>query len=351
MERPIPLRFEPNALRKARLTSLYRAIFASAQAALDKAVPASEILARQFPSDKDAQILLSKSAVTPTKLSALPSVVMADVLTVLGPTSAAATLLARGLQLSFDHHATISVPKFMADADAVGFVQEGHPIPVRQLLAETPIQLTPSKLAAILTFTQEMLSASNVEQIVGDCLMRSAGLGLDKYLFDQAPGDSSRPAGIRNGIAAEAASTATDPATALLNDLSKLAGKVSALGGPITYIAAHTRANLMRLKASNALDGFSVLGTIGVAATDLLAVATDALASSLGGIDLDTKRSATLHEETAPLPLSTPGTPPTVAAPTRSLWQTDSVSVKVRLAATWALRDSRGVSWTTGVAW
>jgi hypothetical protein len=33
--------------------------------------------------------------------------------------------------------------------------------------------------------------------------------------------------------------------------------------------------------------------------------------------------------------------------PERSVWQTDSVAVKVRWPVSWALRDPRGVAWLT----
>jgi hypothetical protein len=45
------------------------------------------------------------------------------------------------------------------------------------------------------------------------------------------------------------------------------------------------------------------------------------------------------------------GSPATVAAPTRSLWQTDAVGIKVRFNADWALRDPRALAWTTVSGW
>jgi hypothetical protein len=39
------------------------------------------------------------------------------------------------------------------------------------------------------------------------------------------------------------------------------------------------------------------------------------------------------------------------AAPSRSLFQTDSIALKMRWAMTWALRDSRAVAWLTPGAW
>jgi hypothetical protein len=55
--------------------------------------------------------------------------------------------------------------------------------------------------------------------------------------------------------------------------------------------------------------------------------------------------------ETVPAPIGTPGTPTVVAAPTRSLWQTDAIGLKVRWPVSWALRDPRGFAWLTPTAW
>jgi hypothetical protein len=50
-------------------------------------------------------------------------------------------------------------------------------------------------------------------------------------------------------------------------------------------------------------------------------------------------------EGATPLPIVSTGG--VAAAPARSTWQTDSVAVKVRWPATWALRDPRGFAWLT----
>jgi len=64
-------------------------------------------------------------------------------------------------------------------------------------------------------------------------LTRSVGLAIDAALFDDVAGDDVRPAGLRYGLAASAASASTDPDQAMIDDLSALAGAVSAIGGPI----------------------------------------------------------------------------------------------------------------------
>jgi hypothetical protein len=61
---------------------------------------------------------------------------------------------------------------------------------------------------------------------------------------------------------------------------------------------------------------------------------------------------ATLHEEdTTPLPLSATGTPNTVAAPMRSLFQTDSIAIRLSLYVTWAMRRTGMVAVVVGATW
>ena len=61
---------------------------------------------------------------------------------------------------------------------------------------------------------------------------------------------------------------------------------------------------------------------------------------------------ATLHEEdTTPLAIGTAGAPATVAAPARSLFQTDSVAIRLTLYVTWVMRRTGMVQWQTGTNW
>jgi hypothetical protein len=61
---------------------------------------------------------------------------------------------------------------------------------------------------------------------------------------------------------------------------------------------------------------------------------------------------ATLHmEDTAPLPISATGSPNVVAAPVRSLWQTDSLGIRMLLDINWAMVRPGLVAWTQAVTW
>jgi hypothetical protein len=76
--------------------------------------------------------------------------------------------------------------------------------------------------------------------------------------------------------------------------------------------------------------------------------------ASLTGDDARFEMSdqATLHmEDTTPLAIGTPGTPPTVAAPARSMFQTDSIALRMILPLNWIMRRAGLVGWVTGVTW
>ncbi len=61
---------------------------------------------------------------------------------------------------------------------------------------------------------------------------------------------------------------------------------------------------------------------------------------------------ATLHmEDTTPLQIGTAGTPATVAAPARSMFQTDSLALRLILPMNWIMRRSGVVSFISSVTW
>jgi hypothetical protein len=96
-----------------------------------------------------------------------------------------------------------------------------------------------------------------------------------------------------------------------------------------------------------------VLGSPALAPNDVIAVAGVGLASAVADTpDIDVSKVATLHEEdTTPLRVASPGTPATVAAPVRSLMQTDCLGIRLRFDADWIVRDPRAVAWTTATGW
>ena len=61
---------------------------------------------------------------------------------------------------------------------------------------------------------------------------------------------------------------------------------------------------------------------------------------------------ATLHmEDTNPQQLAAAGTAPVVAAPAQSMFQTDSLALRLILPMNWAMRRQGVVAWVAGVTW
>jgi hypothetical protein len=52
-----------------------------------------------------------------------------------------------------------------------------------------------------------------------------------------------------------------------------------------------------------------------------------------------------------PLAIGTPGSPPTVAAPTQSMFQTAQVSTRMIIDCAWAQRRPNAVAYTDGCTW
>src|SRR5262249_55667296 len=162
------------------------------------------------PDDPIAPLLLRAASGPPATLagnSALGTSIVADLISAIGPVGAGARLLEAGMQLIFGREAAIYVPGIeVTTAPATSFVAEGGPIAARDFLS-TSVPLVPRKLPSIVTLTAEMVESSNAEVLVTDALTRSVGLALDSCLFDPAPADDVRPAGLRAGIAALPASS------------------------------------------------------------------------------------------------------------------------------------------------
>jgi hypothetical protein len=67
--------------------------------------------------------------------------------------------------------------------------------------------------------------------------------------------------------------------------------------------------------------------------------------------NFDTSDQATLHMDDNPSHISAAGTPNTVAANVRSLWQSGLVAVRLILSASWALRSGSAIASVNDATW
>ena len=342
---------EPSAVRDRAVASLVRACIATGMAAVDKNIRASDYVRRW--GDQNADLIL-RAVASPATIANTPALtqVAFAFLQSLVPLSAGAGLLTRAIGLNFNGAASINVPGIsIPNAD---FVSEGAPIPVVQSVTSVGTTLKPFKLAVISALSGEMMRHSSAEQLVRQVLIEACGPAIDKVLFSSnAAVAEQRPAGLLNGIAAltPAAAGGQSKGEVLVDDLQKLGAAVAPVAGNgnIILVASVDAAVALVLRMPQTLQ-WPVLTSSSLAARTVIAVAANAVVSALEGTpEITASQEASLHFDTAPGPLVDFGG--VAARPVGSLWQTDVTGLRLLWPISWALRDSRGIAWMTGVNW
>jgi hypothetical protein len=203
--------------------------------------------------------------------------------------------------------------------------------------------------------TREMVESGNGEEFTRAACAENLSLGVDTVLFDATGADTTRPAGLRSyavTLTPTALGATITQNDAMDKDLGALAGNVAAVAGSLSNIADPVRAVKISLRTNNRFP-YDVFATSGLAAGTVMALAVNALAVAADPAPrFSVSKVTALHmEDTTPLAIGTAGAPPTVAAPTRSLWQTDTMAIKLTFDCDWAMRSATGVSWCTGITW
>jgi HK97 family phage prohead protease/HK97 family phage major capsid protein len=280
-------------------------------------------------------------------------------------------LASLGLALSFGRSGRIAVPtRSLTPTIAGSFVGEGLPIPVRQG-AFTAAILTPKKMAVITSWTRELdeHSIPAIEGLLRDAIQHDTAVSIDNVLLDANPATAVRPAGLLNGIAGLTPTTGGG-FNALVADLKALSGALmTSTNGNVRQMAwlmnPQQALSISLVSAPGTgvfpfkeeigqgkLLGYTVIqaGTVPLG-TVIVVDAADFV--SVGGESprFEISDQATLHmEDTTPLAIGTPGSPATVAAPVRSMFQTDSMALRLILPLNWTMRRPV-VAWVAGVTW
>jgi HK97 family phage prohead protease len=301
----------------------------------------------------------------------LVHIIYTDLMPLLLPHAILTRLAARGLALNFGRAGKIVIPtRSRTPALAGSFVGEGQAIPVRQG-AFTSQTLTPKKVAVISTWTKEMdeFSIPAIEGIIREAVMLDTGIAIDSVLIDINPATVIRPAGLLNGIVATP-STAGGGLTSILGDLKALIGGLAAntygnIRDPVWLLNPGEVLAASLAMAPNGLFPFrdeverGTLNNIPIIDsatiplhTVALIDAADFVTAGAEGPRLELSDQATLHmEDTAPLDLVAAGSPPVVAAPQRSLFQTDSLALRLVMRLNWVQRRAGTVVWAQNVTW
>ena len=355
-----PLRPDYSAVRRNAEERFTRAVVAELLGYVQKTDP-EKIIERNW-SDAGISMVL-RAATQPASLSAstwgeqLAGTSTADILATLGPPSAGVVLLQRGFQLQLGRPTTsVNVPAIISDPNNILFVAEKAALQVRDYSVALAAQLPVRRAGVICVFTQEMFrySVPAIEDVVRNLVSESFNLKIDANMLDNAADDGVRPKGLLNSIVATTASTTTATETAMHEDLSKLVGLVSAVAGngPIILVGAPRQAARMKL-SRDITAACEILNSPALADKTVIAIAANALVSiSSGAPRFEVRSGPTLHMSTTPAELLASGTGPTVAAsPTRSLYQTDCVALKMVFMANWALRSASVIAFMNNVVW
>jgi HK97 family phage major capsid protein/HK97 family phage prohead protease len=276
-----------------------------------------------------------------------------------------------GGRFTFGRNGIISLPSRNTSASVGGsFVGQGAPIPVRQG-AFSNTNLTPKKLAVISTFTREIAehSTPSIEGVLREAIQEDTGVSIDTVLLDATAASTIRPAGLRNGVTVTTA-TAGGGFAALVGDLKALIGALIANSGgnvrkpvwimnPVQVLSASVTQNaggdfpFKEELAQGKLMGYPVLSSATVPAGMVILVdAADFFSATGDDPRFDVSDQATLHmEDTSPAQIAATGTPNVVAAPVRSMFQTDSLALRMIMDMNWAMRRTGTIAWTQTVTW
>jgi hypothetical protein len=346
---PLPLRPDPDARRVAAVRSLTRAAIASGVAALEKTTRASDYIRQTWQGDNVADLVL-RAAVSPASVAGNPALAHVAVafLESLVPLSARAALLNRSIGLNFAGAASIRVPAIAIPT--TDFVGEGAPIPAPIETTSAGPTLTPFKLAALASLSNEMMRSPNAEDMVRAVLIESTGPALDKQIFSTNAAASDRPAGLRNGITGLTPAAAGEKAQAIVDDLQTLATALGPVAGNgnIVLVASPDAAVALRLRLYT--EEWPVLTSSQLPVRTVLMIATNSVVSAMQGAPIvDASTQTAFVRDSTPMEIvSSPGT---VATSVGSVYQTDETLLRLRWPISWALRSSAGLAWMTGVNW
>jgi hypothetical protein len=328
--------------------NLFKRMLAAKVIAAVRRCRPEDVAAELWPSDR---LLQAAYALKATSAPAITTVTgwakelaaqrVADAVSVLSAAASSVEVMRSGLLLTWDGYGAIFVPSLATSANNASFVQEGSPIPVRQF-ATSAGSLLPYKVATIAALTREMIESSNAEVLITEALVGSSALAIDAQFFSVNAASAAAPAGIRNGITALTPSANADPFGAFFEDMASLIGAVGAVGGRGPFYLVSNAGRWASMKTRFVTETGDIIPVMSPAVgNDLIAIAPQAIAAAVDADpDVETVDAGVLVMDTAP---GVAG----IAGPERSLFQTDTLAIKIRWPVSWVVRSAAGVAWLT----
>lgn len=310
-----------------------------------------------------------------------------DFMETLKPLSVYAQLASLGTKFTFGRNGVIKIPRRNKVKNAPGdlrgaFVGEGQPIPVRRASFGS-VALTPHKMGVISEYTREMAlhSTPAIEALIREGIVEDTADAIDTALLDAVAGDAIRPAGLMNGVV-PIAGTVGGGVAAMTADIAAALGPFIAANAADRLVWMINPINAFKLQwassavgvypfrdqvAAGNLGGIPLIQSTNVLATDLNLVRYADFASGTADTpEFDVSDVATIHEEDGGYPADQamrPGTSTVLpiatgaagagvlATPTRSLWQTASIGIRMLLDMDWAMRRAGMVSKVNNLTW
>jgi len=341
MNRPIPYRPDYSALAQNEQRSWHRAIAARALVAKpneDTSKLAAELAKSAWPGDERAHLIL-RAGVSPTTTADLWTYSPVAPYRSLAPSSAALALFQLGLVLNLEGVTTIRIPSVAGLPAQPIFVGEGLPAPNLQWNFATDTVLGPARkilMLSAVTADLQKATGDTAANVIGRVLADKATRDIDATAFGTAAADDKQPAGLLHGVTPIAAATAG--VGAMTEDLGALTGAIGAAGidpSGVVFVAGPREAMIIKASVGSKFD-HTVLMTLGLPAKSVAAFAPAGVVSGFqdNAPTIETAKEAAYHFSDTPADISSSGS---VAAPVKSMWQTDIISIRVRANCAWAV--------------
>ncbi|KRA42056.1 hypothetical protein ASD80_10035 [Devosia sp. Root635] len=260
--------------------------------------------------------------------------------------SAASQIMALGMTVPFIAANQYIAPTRNTAPATLPWVGESAPIPVRAFDFQG-LLLKPKKMGAISVISRELAKRAGGQSAVRQMLHEDAELALDSAYFSDAAEDNVTHAGLLNGVTPIDGYAGGD-----LSAFQEDVGAILAVIGPrnsgrIVYVTGHYAAERISLKFPD-FKG-AVIGSPAVADATLIGIDAGSLVHSFGDFDVDASTDAVVHMNDDPLEIVADNG--AVADPTRSVFQTDCVALRILGDVAFGARKPNAVAVVEGVTW
>ncbi len=318
----------------------------------------NEFAQKIFPNDKTVAKIIERGnaplgTTTGSGFAAeLAQNLVGEYVATLAPLSAAAQIIAQGMQVNLGPAATLKLPaREGAPSTTVNWVAEGDPIPVRQYAVNDDCSLSPKKFGLIVGVSRETAKRANGQAVIQTLIREDASAALDAAYFSADAGDAATHAGMLYNV---------DPLTgfaggdqiACETDLAALSDAVSAGGsGQLVFVTSPRRVNRVKIRFPDIARELTFLPSLAVADSTIIALDPASWAHGFSdSFDIEATNAATIHMNTEPLEIVS-DTGPTVADPVRSFWQTDAIAIRLLADVAFSTRRTNAVAWLQNATW